>query len=56
MARQIGYIGNAVILIAGSVMMIGVAIGLSIIVVYVTAVVLLKRLKRGPHPALTAGS
>jgi hypothetical protein len=49
-------IGDTVLLIAGTFMMIGVAIGVSIILICAVAVVFLKRLKRSSQPALPAGS
>jgi hypothetical protein len=49
-------IGNAVIVLAGPIMLIGAAIGLGIILAYVVAVVLLRRLKPSCRPALTVGA
>jgi hypothetical protein len=49
-------IGNVVILVAGSVMLIGAAIGLAIILFYCAAVVLLRKVKPSRCPALKAGT
>jgi drug/metabolite transporter (DMT)-like permease len=50
------WIGNAVILLAGFFMMLGAAIGIAILFVYAFAVVVLRRLKHRPRPALIAGT
>jgi hypothetical protein len=47
-------IGNGVIVLAGSVMLIGAVTGLAIILFYCAAVVLLRRLKPSRRAALTA--
>jgi hypothetical protein len=49
-------IGNAVILIAGSILLLAAAIAVSIIFLYAAGVVLVRRLTRSPRPALTAGA
>ena len=49
-------IGNAVIVLAGSIMLIGAAIGVAIILCYCAAVVLFRKLKPSRRPALTTGA
>jgi hypothetical protein len=49
-------IANAVIVLAGSIMLIGAAIGLAIILFYCAAVVLLRKVKPSRCPALKAGT
>jgi hypothetical protein len=49
-------IGNAVIVLAGSIMLIGAAIGVAIILCYCAAVVLFRKLRPSRRPALTVGT
>ena len=54
--RMAKLIGNAVILLAGFFLVLGAAIGVSIVFLYALVVVLVRRIKGSPRPALTAGT